>query len=64
MVIGNPPPEALALDAAEIERLLAQALAAAREAGIRGKDETPFLLAQLARGHGRPRGGAERGPCP
>ena len=39
----------LALGTAEIEQLLAQALAAAREAGIRGKDETPFLLAQLAR---------------
>jgi pseudouridine-5'-phosphate glycosidase len=49
MVIGNPPPEALALGTAEIEQLLAQALVAAREAGIRGKDETPFLLAQLAR---------------
>jgi pseudouridine-5'-phosphate glycosidase len=49
VVIGNPPPEALALGTAEIEQMLAQALVAAREASIRGKDETPFLLAQLAR---------------
>ena len=52
IVIGNPPPEALALTAAESEEMLLSALSAARVAGIAGKEETPFLLARLAAASG------------
>lgn len=48
LVIANPPPAALALLADELEGWLAIALAEARDRGIRGRDETPFLLARLA----------------
>src|SRR6478609_8571053 len=43
MVVANPPPEALALQRAELEEWIAQGLDAARAAGIAGKAETPFL---------------------
>lgn len=49
MVIANPPPEPLALPAAELERWLETAAAEALRQGIAGKRETPFLLAALAR---------------
>lgn len=48
MVIANPPPADLAFTRAEIEPLLATALAEARAAGVSGKNETPWLLARLA----------------
>jgi pseudouridylate synthase len=49
LVIANPPPEALALPRAELEAWIADARAEARRRGIAGRDETPFLLAELAR---------------
>ena len=52
MVVANPPPEALALQPAELEAWIAQGLDAARTAGVAGKEETPFLLAELARRSG------------
>lgn len=52
MVVANPPPAELALDPAELEAALARALAEARAQGVRGKDETPFLLARLAEASG------------
>ena len=44
MLVANPLPEAAQLDPAVHDRLLAQALAAADSASVRGKDITPFLL--------------------
>jgi pseudouridine-5'-phosphate glycosidase len=52
LVIANPPPEALALPRPEVEAWLAEALAEARARGVAGRDETPFLLAELARRSG------------
>ena len=49
LVIANPPPQELAMPTAELEGWIAAALAMARERGIAGKEETPFLLAELAR---------------
>lgn len=49
IVFANPPPQELAMPAAVVERLVEDALAAGRAAGISGKDETPFLLAHMAR---------------
>ena len=48
MLITNPVPEAAALDAAEIEAVIQNALAQMAEAGITGKDTTPFLLQKIA----------------
>lgn len=47
-----PPPVERAMPGAEVEAHVAQALAAAKAAGIRGKALTPFLLAELARSTG------------
>ncbi|HTT28491.1 MAG TPA: pseudouridine-5'-phosphate glycosidase [Solirubrobacteraceae bacterium] len=44
MLVANPLPEAAQLDPAVHDRLLAEALAAADSASVRGKDITPFLL--------------------
>jgi pseudouridine-5'-phosphate glycosidase len=52
LLVCVPPPAEQALDAALVERLLDEALAAAREAGVRGKEVTPFLLASLERASG------------
>jgi len=49
MVIANPPPAALAMPVAKLEGWIAASLTIARERGIAGKDETPFLLAEIAR---------------
>lgn len=46
--MANPLPAALALDAAEMEQYIANALQAAEVAGVRGKDVTPFLLQYIA----------------
>jgi pseudouridine-5'-phosphate glycosidase len=48
LVVANPPPAELALDPPELEVALRDALADAKAQGVRGKDETPFLLAHLA----------------
>ncbi len=52
LLLTVPPPADLALDPAEFEALLAAALAEARRCGVRGPEETPFLLAQLASASG------------
>ena len=48
VLIANPIPAAAALDPARIDAAIAQALAAAADAGVHGKALTPFLLAHLA----------------
>lgn len=47
MLITNPIPEADALDADYIERVIEEACAEAKEKGIHGKATTPFLLARI-----------------
>ncbi len=44
ILVANPLPEDAQLDPALHDRLLAEALAAAERASVRGKDITPFLL--------------------
>lgn len=46
-VIGNPIPKEFELDYDEMEQVITKALAAAKEAGIRGKATTPFLLSHI-----------------
>jgi len=47
VLVCQPPPAAAALSAAEVENLVAQALAQAAAEGITGQQVTPFLLAQM-----------------
>lgn len=47
LVIGNPVPEEHELSKSYMDQLISQALTAADENGIRGKDTTPFLLDRL-----------------
>jgi pseudouridine-5'-phosphate glycosidase len=47
MLVCVPIPEANALPREEIERQIDAALAAADDAGVRGSEVTPFLLARL-----------------
>ncbi len=47
VVVANPIDAEHALDPAEIERIIAHAVADARERGVRGKAITPFLLARI-----------------
>ena len=49
IVIANPIPEADEIPASEIEPVIAAALAEADRLGIRGKDVTPFLLAEIVK---------------
>ena len=44
ILVANPLPESEQLDPALHDRVLAEALAAADAAGVRGKESTPFLL--------------------
>lgn len=53
LLLFQPPPAELALTRAEFEALLARALAEARQAGVRGAAETPFLLSRIAELTGR-----------
>jgi pseudouridylate synthase len=48
IVVANPIPAEQEILAAEIAPVIEQAVAAAHDLGIRGKDVTPFLLARLA----------------
>ncbi|MEW6568980.1 MAG: pseudouridine-5'-phosphate glycosidase, partial [Chloroflexota bacterium] len=48
VVISVPCPEAETVPHQQVEAALAEAIASAEQAGIRGKDLTPFLLARLA----------------
>jgi pseudouridine-5'-phosphate glycosidase len=50
IVIANPVPRDRQLDPALHDRVLAEALAAARDAGVTGQAITPFLLDHLVRG--------------
>lgn len=47
ILIANPIPEEYALDFYEMERVINDALRLADEKGIKGKDTTPFLLANI-----------------
>ena len=47
VLIANPIPEEYGLDFDEMEGVIQKALAAADEAGVHGKDITPFLLAKV-----------------
>jgi pseudouridine-5'-phosphate glycosidase len=49
IVVANPIPEADEIPAAEIEPVIAAALAQADQRGIRGKDVTPFLLPEIVK---------------
>lgn len=49
VLVVQPPPAAVALDAREVEDAIADALPAAARAGIRGAAVTPFLLAHVER---------------
>ncbi|WP_018963766.1 pseudouridine-5'-phosphate glycosidase [Coprothermobacter platensis] len=49
ILVGNPPPEEMALEKEHIEGLIQEALKAAKEQNIRGKEVTPFLLDYLAK---------------
>jgi pseudouridine-5'-phosphate glycosidase len=48
MVIGNPIPAEHALDGAEVDAVVGDAIAEMDRRGIGGKDVTPFLLARVA----------------
>ncbi|MFA5585979.1 MAG: pseudouridine-5'-phosphate glycosidase [Saccharofermentanales bacterium] len=48
MVIANPIPQEAAMEAAEIGKAIEGALKEAEEAGIQGKEVTPFLLERVA----------------
>lgn len=48
VLVTNPVPADFALDAAEIETLIENAIREMNELGITGKDTTPFLLARIA----------------
>jgi pseudouridine-5'-phosphate glycosidase len=52
VLVANPVDEAKQLDPALHDRVLAEALAAASDAGITGHDTTPFLLDHLQRATG------------
>lgn len=47
LVVANPVPEAYSMDASEIGEAIEEALSAALEAGVKGKEVTPFLLAKV-----------------
>lgn len=49
IVVANPIPEADQIPASEIEPVITAALAEADRLGIRGKDVTPFLLAEIVK---------------
>ncbi len=52
IIVANPLPPGQQLDPALHRRVLAEALAAAAEAGVGGKDVTPFLLEHFHRATG------------
>ena len=47
MLIGNPVPEEYAMDFDEMTAVIDKAMAQAEEAGVKGKNITPFLLAHI-----------------
>lgn len=48
VLVANPVPEEAALPRDEMEAFIERSLAAARAAGVAGKEVTPFLLSRLA----------------
>ena len=52
MLVANPIPEAEQLDPDVHDRVLAEALTAADDAGVTGHDTTPFLLDYVQRATG------------
>ncbi|MFN3707781.1 pseudouridine-5'-phosphate glycosidase [Microcella sp.] len=52
IVVANPIPAEQQWDPAEHDRVLAQAFAAAHDAGVRGKAVTPFLLGYIVEASG------------
>ncbi len=52
VLFANPPPDAAALDPADIDRWLVESTARAGAAGVMGKELTPFLLAALVEASG------------
>lgn len=48
VLIANPVPAAFEIDSAAMEKYIQQALTAAREKNIKGKEITPFLLQYIA----------------
>jgi pseudouridine-5'-phosphate glycosidase len=49
IVVANPIPETDEIASAEMEPVIASALAEADGLGIRGKDITPFLLSEIVK---------------
>jgi pseudouridine-5'-phosphate glycosidase len=49
LVVCVPVPEAAEVDAGLMEKMLAEALSAADEQNVAGRDLTPFLLAHMSR---------------
>ena len=47
LLIGNPVPEAYAMDFDEMSAVIGRVLKKAEEAGVKGKDITPFMLAHI-----------------
>ena len=47
ILIGNPVPDEYAMDFDEMSRIIDKVLAQAEEAGVKGKDITPFMLAHI-----------------
>ena len=48
ILVANPVPESAELKIADVEAMLFDALKAAKEKGIKGKEVTPFLLSELS----------------
>lgn len=48
VLVGNPPPAESAMEHAEVEAAVEQAMAEAAEQGVRGQAVTPFLLARVS----------------
>ena len=48
VLVTQPPPAELALENGEIDAVIQQALAEARQKGVRGQAVTPFLLARVS----------------
>ncbi len=49
IILANPIPEAYAMETAYIENVINEAVAHSKEKGIKGKEITPFLLAEIER---------------
>jgi pseudouridine-5'-phosphate glycosidase len=48
LLLVQPPPEELALDAGDVERWIGEATRAAEQQGVRGGEVTPFVLSRIA----------------